>query len=574
MVSWWRSVDARNRPRRRPGATERREQTAGHGEAMATTCEAQGDAYPVQAGEGSGSAGGAVPSTRAHGARKWRADSADEASIAEVVALVRRAGAALGLPGDVEPFGSHVNGFSTSGSDWDLTYVPPQQGDCVEERRRVLQMFAHELPNHGFDHIVTVFQATVPLLKAVAPCGTEVDLCVANRLGLQNSRLMNAYCRLDPRVGKVARLVKHWAKAMEIVGSSDGHLNSYAYTLLVIHYLMHANPPVVPNLQAAALGCEQVLVRDRRWGQEQECNCTFFGEVHLLPRSLNREAADTLLLGFFRFYTDPTCFNWEEHAVSIRLALTQSMQEPMMVPKCLSVARETWCVEDPFDVRHNLAAQCTQDGRRRILDCMRATLAVLQEAPPCDVRSIFDSHCDRSPRTLLKCRVCPEKAMRVELERVLSEVREVGTFRVYFPLAADPRVREVLDAFLEFEHVADRRRVHRLNESFVGDWQLRLLPCSQWALQDALSVAMYEEFEVPSRFIPEQMLWALHAPRGDLAEEAVQSLCSSPVYPTPEAAVDQETRHYLQREEELRRAHMLQKLYEPERSPEASERYQ
>ena len=63
--------------------------------------------------------------------------------------------------------------------------------------------------------------------------GVEVDLCIGNHLGIQNSRLVAAYCQLDRRVGEaqrlktshvgafreVCRLVKQWAKSAELVGA-------------------------------------------------------------------------------------------------------------------------------------------------------------------------------------------------------------------------------------------------------------------------------------------------------------------------------------------------------------------
>ena len=39
--------------------------------------------------------------------------------------------------------------------------------------------------------------------------GVEVDLCIGNHLGIQNSRLVAAYCQLDRRVGEAQRL-KTW----------------------------------------------------------------------------------------------------------------------------------------------------------------------------------------------------------------------------------------------------------------------------------------------------------------------------------------------------------------------------
>ncbi|CAK0906940.1 unnamed protein product, partial [Prorocentrum cordatum] len=191
-----------------------------------------------------GAVGGAPHAARAADGRGG--DSEGNEVAAAIVARIRRARDALELTGEITPFGSHVNGLRTATSDCDLAYSLEEGG---AKPIVVLQRFASELPKHGFTGIITVFQASVPLVKAIDESGVEVDLCIGNQLGIRNSKLVGAYCGLDPRVAEVGRSVKQWAKSMELVGSSDGHLNSYAFTLMTLFYLMKRRPPVLPNLQ-------------------------------------------------------------------------------------------------------------------------------------------------------------------------------------------------------------------------------------------------------------------------------------------------------------------------------------
>jgi len=287
-------------------------------------------------------------------------------------------------------------------------------------------------------------------------------------------------------------MVKQWAKAWELVGSSDGHLNSYAFTLLTIYFLMNTRPSVVPNLQDAACNCESVNVKDQRWGQEAPWDCKFWEMVELIPRSMNSESTHTLLHGFFKFYAE---FNWSRDVVSIRLGLTPSATASKFKLYSPLNNKEQWYIEDPFDLRHNLASQCTSEGRRRILEKMRETLEVLDAAMHEGLPRLWASHCSRAPtRFLLKCRIHTDKVSASEYADALRAVRNVGPFTVRFPAAQ--RSREVIDAFAVFGSDSDRRRVHRLNETYIGEWQLRLLPCSTWALEDALRLGDYEELEV------------------------------------------------------------------------------
>mmetsp|Transcript_6350 Transcript_6350/g.17053 ORF Transcript_6350/g.17053 Transcript_6350/m.17053 type:complete len:565 (-) Transcript_6350:153-1847(-) len=503
------------RSRRTPGAPEQKPHAPAARGAAARSAGA--------AGEGACPRASKAPRSGRGGARPWSGDSSEGLEgpndVMAVVELVRKARDALGLTGEIVPFGSHVNGFSTANSDCDLSYMPPEDS-TTETPIRVLQRFSSELPKHGFEGIITIFQALIPLIKAVGPSGIEVDLCVGNLLGHQNSKLIAAYCGLDPRVGEVGKRVKQWAKAWELIGSSDGHLNSYAYTLLAIYYLMHTKPPVVPNLQDLARpphgGCEPVVVRDRRWGREIAWDCSFWGDVHLIPRSQNTESVEALLRGFFEFYT--ASFDWESHAVSIRTALVEGFTPKFDLQG--PVPKDQWYVEDPFDLRHNLASQCTRDGRQRILDKMSETLQMMGRSD--DVLSSFVGHCVRTPTNfMLKCRVHIEKVTITDFVNTFNTVRDIQPFLVRFPQAHAARGREVMDAFLIFRREEDRRRMHRLNETYVGEWQLRLLPCSRWAFEDAAASGTYEEREVTPRAPPPQ--GAAELALGDAASEEVRS---------------------------------------------------
>lgn len=413
-----------------------------------------------------------------------------------IVSRLKRARDALELEGDIIPFGSHVNGLRTSTSDCDLSYMPDE---ALKKPILVLQRFAAELPKHGFYGIITVFQASVPLVKAVDPSGVEVDLCVGNQLGVRNSKLVAAYCSLDPRVGEVGRLVKQWAKSLELVGSSDGHLNSYAYTLLTLFYLMKRSPPVIPNLQdlAIQLQCDKVIINDRRWGHDIAWDCRFWDEIHLLPRSQNSESVEQLLRGFFDYYANGA-FDWRNHAVSVRMAMTTTgpVKDIDKFHLYSHVQQDQWYIEDPFDQRHNLASQCSKQGRTRILEKMKEALSHISDAK--NVLAGFDAHISkcRSSSCIMKCRIHVEKVTKEQFIKTFDHVG-VGRFTVQFPAGLSRNAGEdVREAFLVFTSENDRRRVHKLNETYVGEWQLRFLPCSSWALQDAKRLGMLEELEV------------------------------------------------------------------------------
>ena len=79
--------------------------------------------------------------------------------------------------------------------------------------------------------------------------GLECDISMQNPLAVRNTELLAVYSSVDPRVGKLAYVIKHWAKRRRINNASEGTLSSYGYLLCLIHFLQTRSPPVLPNLQ-------------------------------------------------------------------------------------------------------------------------------------------------------------------------------------------------------------------------------------------------------------------------------------------------------------------------------------
>lgn len=428
---------------------------------------------------------------------RWdrRIGKAQDSVVTSVVDRISAAAKHLGIDGDVVPFGSYTNTLYNANSDCDVTFVPREDA-WGEAALHILKLIAQELPSHGFKSIIQIFQASTPIIKAIDPGGIEVDLCIGNYLGIYNSRLVSAYCQLDRRVGEVCRLVKQWAKSEELSSSSDGHLNSYAFTLLSLYYLMSTSPPVVPNLQdlASGSGHDSVKVVDWKWGQRITWDCKFWEDLELVPKSTNTDSIEKLLKGFFRYYTEE--FDWSTRAVCVRLAMTNKAG---IVPKfslASPATKDGWYIEDPFDLRHNLGAKCVQEGRQRILKLMEETLRRLEHGG----LPAFHSHrSSKKTKFMLKCRVHVEKVTLEDFKSTITTSTK-DSFELHFPLAG--RAKEVADAFLIFKSKESQRQVHELNERTIGEWQLRLMPCSTWALDDVLTSADYHHLEVPAKIAP------------------------------------------------------------------------
>ena len=103
--------------------------------------------------------------------------------------------------------------------------------------------------------------------------------------------------RIVRRRKKAERVVKDWVQACSLVGTIDGLLGGYAYTLLVIYFLQSVEVPVLPNLQAMA-GDSGPWVSD--FGEDVEFSTAFATGAGW--RSENVWSVGELVIRFFQFY--------------------------------------------------------------------------------------------------------------------------------------------------------------------------------------------------------------------------------------------------------------------------------
>ena len=157
------------------------------------------------------------------------------------------------VPGSVvSPFGSALNGFWSPNSDIDVCV---QISGC---RTRSLQIKAlrklasalHSITTH---YIEPRFSARVPIIRwAPRRQGyLACDISVNNSIAVINSRLIGAYCRIDPRLRDLGMVIKHWAQVRGFNDRSRGTLSSFSLLLMLIHFFQKRQ--LLPSLQDIAI---------------------------------------------------------------------------------------------------------------------------------------------------------------------------------------------------------------------------------------------------------------------------------------------------------------------------------
>lgn len=225
--------------------------------------------------------------------------------------------------------------------------------------------------------------------------GIQCDINFFNPLGLHNTRLLRCYSLCDPRVRPMVLFVKSWVKQRKINSSYSGTLSSYGFVLMILHYLMNiAQPPVLPNLQmpwrpagCAPAGATATEVDGHKvdfWRNEDEITSA----VHQGRMSTNKESLGGLLAGFFQYYSSMgqgPQFRWTQQVLSIRTEHGILSKDAKGWVKAVTEEGEgkkiqhryLFCIEDPFELTHNVARTVTHNGIVAIRDEFRRAYRIL-----------------------------------------------------------------------------------------------------------------------------------------------------------------------------------------------------
>lgn len=154
-------------------------------------------------------------------------------------------------------------------------------------------------------------------------------------------------------------MVKLLAKSCDIGDASRGSLSSYAYILMLLHFLQQRQPPVVPVLQELHPPGQRPAAR-----LVDGWDAWFFDDLNRLHQmwpglGLNTESVTELWLAFLQFYAHD--FDDRNLVVCCRQQAPLTKFEKMWNSPCIAI-------EDPFELSHNLGAgisRKSENGKKR-----------------------------------------------------------------------------------------------------------------------------------------------------------------------------------------------------------------
>ena len=286
------------------------------------------------------------------------------------------------------PYGSATNALGFRNADVDVCFVSEQlKHTSIQDQPELVEEVAEILKRRGMVDVLALPKARVPVVKFRHPnYRLACDICFNNKLALENTRLLQTYVFTDRRFAMLALCIKYWAKNRKINEPYTGTLSSYAYVVLLIHFLQTRNPPVLPNLQEITRNLNRPSLMCEGF------DCRFWDDMGHLSDAVaisgskyvegaNRSSVAELLFEFFRYYGYE--FDFHESVVCIRQSQPLTKEEKEWTIDAAKAAKQKesenapsdedaedehekeatshgpkdrfwFCIEDPFETSHNL----------------------------------------------------------------------------------------------------------------------------------------------------------------------------------------------------------------------------
>ncbi|KAJ9053854.1 hypothetical protein DSO57_1020297 [Entomophthora muscae] len=286
--------------------------------------------------------------------------------------------------GELEVFvtGSLKTGLLTKSSDLDLNVPLPSDEPSFNEVEAYIKIIANSIKNLGMKKMIILHRKgiRVPLIKFDDPTtGVSVDISLGKSTTIFKTKLLAAYVQLNPTVRDLLLFVKSWATARGINQATEGTINTYCHSTLLLAYLVMVN--AIPNLQRVCTRhpiftpfakspftdpikcalCNQVL----------PCKEYFGFDVYYCDTQITLSCSldfTQLLVGFMDFMGNS--FKSETDAISLRLGalvLREDIGHPLLpAESALNRSSRAYkdslrgikllVVEDPIDSSVNVAA--------------------------------------------------------------------------------------------------------------------------------------------------------------------------------------------------------------------------
>ncbi|UJR12861.1 hypothetical protein I4U23_017035 [Adineta vaga] len=146
----------------------------------------------------------------------------------------------------LQAYGSFCNGFGFQQSDLDICIYIKE--NIHEDNVRILEKLSRSMCCNTFEYVRVIDYIKVPIIRSKhSQLNIEFDISIHNKLAIENTNLLKTYANIDSRVVELGYMIKYLVKFIDVKDCRK--LSSYAYIIMVIHFLQQIQPPVLPVLQ-------------------------------------------------------------------------------------------------------------------------------------------------------------------------------------------------------------------------------------------------------------------------------------------------------------------------------------
>ncbi|XP_043590848.1 uncharacterized protein LOC122571314 isoform X1 [Bombus pyrosoma] len=287
-------------------------------------------------------------------------------------------------------FGSRVTGLGFPNSDIDIyldcentygqdTLHNNQDNNTLAQTHFILIKKILQEQKGEWEIKQVVEKAKVPIIKLIYKRnGLHCDVCTTNSLSVENSKLIRSFNDAYLPCRKLILVIKKW---FSYINLPERHgLTNYALAWLVIFYLQRKS-----YLESVA-----ELIQEKN---ESQIICGWeTGVAQPKKNNKSEQSISTLLMGFFQFYTN---FDYQHYIICPLMGqpiAKRAFAESIMLPKemkhyikHLRTSKDPeyfridspLCVQDPFELSHNLTKAVTSITLRYFKQYCQESLCIL-----------------------------------------------------------------------------------------------------------------------------------------------------------------------------------------------------
>lgn len=258
-------------------------------------------------------------------------------------------------------FGSIKSGLAFRDSDLDFYIHYEKNSENKQEQTKLIHVIhGRMMRDRTFHGLVKILGAKVPLLRAIhGPTNLTCDINFSNARGCYNSKFIYAVTRFDPRIHKLAIIIKFWAKCAHLL-TNHRQMNTYCIIMMLIFYLQTKKLPLLPAVQDLQKGIPRVNFGPWNLGYPRDINFM----------SMNKESIRSLLTNFFKYYAN---FEFEKNLVSPYVGRLCTVEEMKLnkvrelQPYYRAVEHQNYpefnfgamiCIQDAFELNLNIGGVC------------------------------------------------------------------------------------------------------------------------------------------------------------------------------------------------------------------------